>query len=76
MEMRKIRDKLQIDFSFHSFRHTHATMLLENGTKMKDVQERLGHSLISTTMDIYAHVAEKTKKRNSDIFENYLNNDL
>lgn len=72
----KIRDELQIDFSFHSFRHTHATMLLENGAKMKDVQERLGHSRISTTMDIYAHVTEKTKKETVIIFEDYLNRDL
>ena len=70
----KIRKELDIDFSFHSFRHTHATMLLENGAKMKDIQERLGHSKITTTMDIYAHVTEKTKKETVAIFENYLNN--
>lgn len=51
-------------------------MLLENGAKMKDVQERLGHSRISTTMDIYAHVTKTTKKETVAIFENYLNRDL
>lgn len=37
-------------------RHTHATLLLEIGIHPKVVQERLGHSNISTTMNIYSHV--------------------
>lgn len=37
-------------------RHTHATLLLELGIHPKIVQERLGHSNISTTMNIYSHV--------------------
>jgi integrase len=37
-------------------RHTHATLLFELGVHPKIVQERLGHSNISTTMNIYSHV--------------------
>lgn len=37
-------------------RHTHATVLLELGEHPKVVQERLGHSTITTTMNIYSHV--------------------
>ena len=37
-------------------RHTHATQLLEAGVSAKVVQERLGHSSIASTMDIYSHV--------------------
>ncbi|WP_109507121.1 tyrosine-type recombinase/integrase [Nocardioides speluncae] len=37
-------------------RHTHATLLLEAGEHPKVVQERLGHSTITITMDIYSHV--------------------
>lgn len=61
------------DFHTHLLRHTHATMLIENGAKMKDVQERLGHSNISITMNTYAHVTNTMKKETVDIFEKAFN---
>jgi integrase len=42
--------------SFHGLRHVHATLLLSAGTNPKVVSERLGHSNIAITMDIYSHV--------------------
>jgi len=41
---------------FHDLRHSHATQLLAAGLHPKVAQERLGHSTITTTMDIYSHV--------------------
>lgn len=41
---------------FHDLRHTSATLLLKQGVHPKVVQERLGHSQISITLDIYRHV--------------------
>ena len=41
---------------FHDLRHSHATQLLEAGTHPKVAQERLGHSTINTTLDLYSHV--------------------
>jgi integrase len=41
----------------HDLRHTSATLMLRQGTHMKIVQERLGHSDIAMTMDLYSHVA-------------------
>lgn len=43
-------------------RHTHATLLLEMGVHPKVVQERLGHSTITTTMNIYSHVTPTMQK--------------
>ena len=40
----------------HDLRHTHATLLLASGVAVKVVSDRLGHSQISLTLDIYAHV--------------------
>lgn len=42
--------------SVHGLRHTWATLALQAGVHPKVVQERLGHSTISVTMDIYSHV--------------------
>jgi integrase len=42
---------------FHDLRHTHATLLLQAGVHPKVAQERLGHSSIAITLDIYSHVA-------------------
>lgn len=45
------------EIRFHDFsRHTHATLLLAAGVHPKVVQERLGHSQISLTLDVYSHV--------------------
>jgi len=43
---------------FHDLRHSHATQLLQSGVHPKIAQERLGHSTITTTLDLYSHVSE------------------
>lgn len=70
---RVINYELLIPFNFHALRHTHATLLLENGAKIKDVQKRLGHSRLATTMDIYVHSTNKMAQETVDIFEKLLN---
>ena len=51
------------NFSSHTLRHTFATRLCESGMNMKLIQDILGHSEISTTMDIYTHVTQETKQQ-------------
>jgi len=41
---------------FHDLRHAHATHMLASGVNPKVAQERLGHSSVAFTMDIYSHV--------------------
>lgn len=60
--------------SIHGFRHTHATLLLEAGLNIKDVQERLGHKNIQITLDIYSHVTQQKKQKTAEKFANYLEN--
>lgn len=68
----KARQKLGSDalpaIGMHGLRHTHATILLENGENPKVVQERLGHSTITTTMDVYSHVTPTMQKAAVDRF--------
>lgn len=68
-----IQRKTDIDFKFHSLRHTHATMLLENGAKPKEIQARLGHSKLETTMNTYVHVTKKMEQNTIDIMDRIQN---
>jgi integrase len=43
---------------FHDLRHSHATQLLASGVHPKIAQERLGHSSVSTTLDLYSHLSD------------------
>ncbi|GKX65151.1 hypothetical protein rsdtw13_04090 [Clostridium sp. TW13] len=49
-------------------------MLLEFGTNIKDIQNRLRHSKLATTMDTYSHVTKKMKNDSVSIFEKLINN--
>ena len=50
----KVSDQPRI--RFHDLRHTHATHLLANNVHPKVAQERLGHSSVGITLDLYGHV--------------------
>jgi len=54
--------------TFHSLRHLHATLLLIEGIHPKVVQERLGHSQISTTLDTYSHTIPSLGREAADRF--------
>ena len=56
----------------HGLRHTHCSLLFEAGATLKEVQVRLGHTDVKTTMDINTHVTEKAKAGTIEKFENYL----
>lgn len=52
----------------HSFRHTHTSLLIEAGVGIKEIQQRLGHSDINTTMNIYAHMTANMEEKASQKF--------
>lgn len=51
---------------FHGLRHTSASLGLTAGVAMKVVSERLGHSAIAITADLYTHVAPVVDKEAAD----------
>ena len=55
---------------FHTLRHTHASMLLAKGVNVQIVSERLGHSSVSITMNIYAHILPTLQDSAKNILEN------
>ena len=65
-----IHEQLNLpEFDFHSLRHTHATMLVENGAPLKYVQKRLGHKKIDVTMNIYQHLTEALREQGNAVIE-------
>jgi len=53
---RKIAKSRLPRLRFHDLRHAHATHLLANGVHPKVASERLGHSKVGITLDLYSHV--------------------
>ena len=60
--------------SLHSIRHLHATELLNSGAGVHLVKDRLGHSDISTTLRIYAHIRPEQKQEVADLFAKAIEN--
>lgn len=69
-----IRKQLGLElFHAHCLRHTHGTILAENGVNPKTVMERLGHKDIATTLGTYTFNTESMQKSAVEIFENAVN---
>ncbi|HHT7189018.1 TPA: tyrosine-type recombinase/integrase [Bacillus cereus] len=69
---KRLRKKTGLSIHPHLFRHTHATMYYQETKDIKQVQERLGHSHIQTTMSLYLHPSEEDIRKDwekaQDIF--------
>ena len=73
----KAKDKDNVillpNFSCHTLRHTFTTRLCESGINIKVIQSVLGHSDVSTTLDIYADVTKDLKKEEMQTFDDFMN---
>jgi integrase len=61
-----LRDAGLLHMRFHDLRHSAATILLTSGVHPKVVQERLGHSTIAMTLDVYSHVLPSIQQEAAD----------
>lgn len=61
--------ELSSAFRVYDLRHTHASILLNQGSPLKDVSERLGHSSTKITSDTYWHTAPEAQVRASQVIE-------
>ncbi|MFV5318888.1 tyrosine-type recombinase/integrase [Priestia megaterium] len=68
--LKRILKKAEINKNItpHSFRHTHTSLLIEAGVGVKEIQQRLGHTDINTTMNIYAHMTANMEEKASHQF--------
>ena len=57
----------------HDLRHTHATLLLQSGVNVKTVQDRLGHSDVTITLNTYAHVTSDMAQEAANKIDGIIN---
>ena len=61
---KRILSKTKIrEFSFHSLRHTYATLCIEKGMDIKTLSELLGHADVKITLNTYVHSSDSLKKK-------------
>lgn len=71
---KRIRRATALHVRVHDLRHAHATFLLAQGVHPKIVSERLGHSQISITLDLYSHTLPHLQAEAAAGFADWLAN--
>jgi integrase len=67
--LRKMRKAGIEGVRFHDLRHSHVSLMIRQGGYPKTISDRIGHSTISTTMDIYGHLFSDTQREAALKFE-------
>ena len=62
---------ISTDTRIHDLRHTNATLQIKEGISMKVVSQRLGHSSIVITMDLYGHVLDDMQDAAAAVMDDY-----
>lgn len=68
--LRNFGKKYGIEIHPHKLRHSFASMAITNGADVASVSEILGHAQISTTLNMYTHANEESKRRAAAIVHN------
>lgn len=68
-----ILKKAEIDnVTLHTFRHTHASILIYQGADIKTIAGRLGHADITTTLQIYGHILPGQDERAAQLMDDFI----
>lgn len=59
----------QHSFRFHDLRHTCVSLLIAAGANPKEIQQRMGHSSIQITMDLYGYLFPDASDRLADVLD-------
>lgn len=71
--LHQILDKQDLrTIKIHGFRHTHASLCFDAGMTLKQVQYRLGHSDLKTTMNVYTHITTQAKDDIGERFSKFI----
>ena len=57
----------------HGFRHTYATLAIQAGMNVKQLQYQLGHDDVQTTLSVYSGLTETDKAKTADVFTSLVN---
>nr|WP_041700759.1 tyrosine-type recombinase/integrase [Clostridium kluyveri] len=60
--------------TFHDLRHTNASLMLASGVSSKVAGNRLGHSKVSITLDLYSHVLESVDRETAEKIDMLIKN--
>jgi len=60
--------------NLHMLRHTHTSLCISSGMSIFEIQKRLGHSDIQTTMNVYAHLTKETEEIAAEKFSTFMAN--
>ena len=58
------------ELTTHSLRHTHASLLFEQGFTLDEVSRRLRHGDSKVTKEVYIHITKKLKEKDAEKLEN------
>ena len=67
-----LKDSKLRPIKIHGFRHTHASLCFDAGMTLKQVQHRLGHTDLKTTMNVYTHITTQAKDDIGERFAKYI----
>lgn len=69
---RFIADHVLKPITPHGLRHTHASLLFSAGVEPKNISDRLGHSTVQITLDLYTHITEEQRTDTVDKLLEYM----